>query len=275
MNISKKLEEIYLIEENSFIKDLYNKDMELFNEIIQESLVTKVKIDTLVKYTKKNLKNIENSLIDYGVDIKRIKRKSLNLATSLRSDLKKREDPDKIEKKIIKEGREIIKDEIILFKKNFDDKSLIEKILLSVVILILIIFLSYLGFSILSFFFGEFAAFIVFSIAIAPMIEEFGKRLAIHGKYPWLYTGIFSGLEMLGYVIGFMKMGGNILPYIILRLIAVLMHFSTTYVQKYFMDKKEQDINYTDMGYFLAILIHSSWNLLALIFNEELIAIVS
>jgi len=108
------------------------------------------------------------------------------------------------------------------------------------------------------------------------LVEESAKRLSIIHDHPWIYTGIFAGLELLQYVISLISAGGLLVPVLIVRLLALLMHFSTTFIQKYFKEKGEEkneqgmENNLEMIGYFLAIGIHVTWNIIGLIMNKKI-----
>lgn len=125
-------------------------------------------------------------------------------------------------------------------------------------------------------FFGPKIGHVILCLVVAPIIEESAKRFAVVEKYPWVYTGIFAGLEMLQYVIGIVASGGIFAAALIIRISALMMHFATTYIQKYFREKGETERskgienNLEMIGYFLAIGVHFTWNLVGLIFNKQI-----
>lgn len=282
--ITEKLESLYLTESSiEIINEYYNRDIQKLDELINEGFVQN-NIDKLTNSYNKNINTVKKVLIDHGINVNRIKSKGILLSKTFKNDIRNREKPEVIQSKIIKGVAKIVREEAISVKKEFDALELSEKIISSIFIFLIVLllntFLSLVG----AILFSPQIASILLALVIAPIIEESAKRLAIVQKYPWIYTGIFAGLELLQYVTSLISAGGMIVPILIIRLLALLMHFSTTFVQKYFREKEtektedEEGLEFKNkmdkIGYFLAIAIHVLWNTVSLIMNKKLEAFI-
>ena len=237
--------------------------------ILQEFNLKDVK-NKLINSYEKNIIVIQKVLKDYGIDTHKIKKEAVKLSQQIKIDVKNRKDPKLVANTIALAAKSIITSTANDIKKL----NLSSKIVASLLILISVIFVNtFLG-VIAAIIFGSFGRILLIAI-LGPIVEEFAKRLAILQKYPFIYTGIFAGFEFLQYVIGLMLGGsGNLTKIIFLRVLTLGMHFATTIIQKYFTDQKEERDKLPEYvsykGYFIALGVHSLWNILALIFNENL-----
>lgn len=274
--ITEKLNQLYFQESSiEIINEYYNRDIQKIEDLLEEGF-NQNKIDKLKDSYDKNIKIVKKILLDNGIDVSRIQNQGLLLGKTVKNDIKNREKPEVIQNKLIKGAAKIIKKEAISAKKSFEEKSLSEKITRSLIIFVIVLFLNTLFGGIFLSFLGEQVGMAVLVVVIAPLVEESAKRLSIIHDYPWIYTGIFAGLELLQYVISLISAGGLLVPVLIVRLIALLMHFSTTFIQKYFKEKGEEknkqgmENNLEMIGYFLAIGIHVTWNIIGLIMNKKI-----
>ncbi len=251
-----QINESYFQEANSFSKD---------------------KIDIAIKSYKKNIAVAEKILKDNGVNISEIKSKAKLIAKSFEKEIKlgyKNNIPP------LKIGEKISKKVGIEIKKSIKSikKSITTDIGNSIVLLIGLIFISMIAVALVApifFLLGIPKATMIFSVLIAaPLLEEFFKRMAIFEGYPWIYTGIFAGFEFFQYVIVAAIGGLSMGPFIIMRLAGVIMHFMSTTIQKYYYDKSKNDNESPEQevfnkkginGYYLAVLLHFTWNLMALL----------
>lgn len=274
--ITEKLNQLYFQESSiEIINEYYNRDIQKIEDLLEEGF-NQNKIDKLKDSYDKNIKIVKKILLDNGIDVSRIQNQGLLLGKTVKNDIKNREKPEVIQNKLIKGAAKIIKKEAISAKKSFEEKSLSEKITRSLIIFVIVLFLNTLFGGIFLSFLGEQVGMAVLVVVIAPLVEESAKRLSIIHDYPWIYTGIFAGLELLQYVISLISAGGLLVPVLIVRLVALLMHFSTTFIQKYFKEKGEEknkqgmENNLEMIGYFLAIGIHVTWNIIGLIMNKKI-----
>ncbi len=110
----------------------------------------------------------------------------------------------------------------------------------------------------LSIFIGLGTSFALVSITIAPILEEYLKRIAVNKGFPFLFAFVFSVIEFVGYGMLFIWMI-DIFLFVKLRLFATLMHFST--VTAMFLFKSSRTKKVTNAGYILAVIIHFAYNL--------------
>lgn len=274
--LTEKLNQLYFQESSiEIINEYYNRDIQKIEDLLEEGFIQN-KIDKLKDSYDKNIKIVKKILLDNGIDVSRIQNQGLLLGKTVKNDIKNREKPEVIQNKLIKGAAKIIKKEAISAKKSFEEKSLSEKIARSLFIFVIVLFLNTLFGGIFIGFLGSQVGIAVLAVVIAPLVEESAKRLSIIHDHPWIYTGIFAGLELLQYVILLISAGGLLVPVLIVRLIALLMHFSTTFIQKYFKEKGEEknkqgmENNLEMIGYFLAIGIHVTWNIIGLIMNKKI-----
>ncbi len=274
--LTEKLNQLYFQESSiEIINEYYNRDIQKIEDLLEEGFIQN-KIDKLKDSYDKNIKIVKKILLDNGIDVSRIQNQGLLLGKTVKNDIKNREKPEVIQNKLIKGAAKIIKKEAISAKKSFEEKSLSEKIARSLFIFVIVLFLNTLFGGIFIGFLGAQVGMVVLAVVIAPLVEESAKRLSIIHDHPWIYTGIFAGLELLQYVISLISAGGLLVPVLIVRLLALLMHFSTTFIQKYFKEKGEEknkqgmENNLEMIGYFLAIGIHVTWNIIGLIMNKKI-----
>lgn len=283
--ITEKLEMLYFNESHiEIINEYYTRDIQRLDNLINEGFIQN-NLDKITNSYNKNIDTVKKVLLDRGINVNRVKNKSLLVGKTFKNDIKNREKPEIIQKKIINSISKIIKEEAISAKKEFDVANLGEKITSSVFILLLVLIISSILGAISVSIFGSTTGTILIALVIAPFIEEYAKRVAIIQKYPWIYTGIFSGFELLAYTIGLVLKGGSIVPVIIIRLASLLMHFATTYVQKFFREKEggneDQDVDnmkfktkMDTIGYFLGLSIHILWNTMALLLDKKLLSFI-
>jgi hypothetical protein len=285
---SKKLNNLYLQEDCINIDEMYYKDLIKLETILEDGffsdLYSKFKkynkptksdptIDRLKKAYSINIDLVKKYLLKQGVDVEGIKIDSEKVAKSIKKDFNERKDPQVIQDKIVIGIKKIVKNELTTLKSSFVEKSLSEKVIYSIIMFLIVFCINTIIFTILNgILFGLGSILLV--VILGPIIEETAKRWAIKEDMPWVYTGIFAGLELIKYVFTLVEAGSLLIPTLILRISALMMHFSTTLIQKYFYDKDKEEGNIstenTEIGYILAIFIHVTWNVAAIIFNGPL-----
>lgn len=108
----------------------------------------------------------------------------------------------------------------------------------------------------------------------APLVEEGAKQISIRGKFATEFAVVFNMYEFSTYVLQ-MTMGGiNPIKAIKVRLFPVFMHLSTTIIQyisnnkdilkKLGLDKEEDADKISFIGNVIGVLIHCTWNFLAM-----------
>ena len=94
----------------------------------------------------------------------------------------------------------------------------------------------------------------IYCVILAPIVEEWFKRYTVTKNYQYIYTLVFAVIESCLFIIAF---GLSIIP---IRIVAILIHLTTTYIQTYY-HKKEK----LNLGYKLAVIFHSSYIFLLII----------
>ncbi len=243
--------------------------------ILNELKLNDFTIDKIQKSFKHNLKTSEDFLKNRGINIDIIKNEAKKLKSSFIDMMDSNINPEDASKKISSELSNFIIDNIKKFNIKPDEKqnpSLMKKLVLTYIILNIVVFLNTLFLTVMAegFFIPPEKAFALTAIVFAPIIEETGKAIALRSNFPYLYTGIFSFFEGLQYVIMLAVKGANIPLSILMRAVTVLMHFSTTIIQKYFYDKFGSESNMTKVSWVIAVLLHSGFNSLGLIYNNKI-----
>jgi hypothetical protein len=207
--------------------------------------INSINLNDVYKKSKHNLKIAKKVLKDYNLKIN-----FKSLAEKIKKDYNSSGDPKIVARRLVS----TINNEV---GQQIKEKSLPEKIGMSLLLVALLIAINTF---VAIFFTGiggpQFGLFIG-AVFCAPLIEEYAKRIAVLEKYPWLYTGIFAGIEFLLYAAS----GAAIIP----RLLVVLMHFMTTLLQKTFhtvgLELNNEYIG--KLGFFLAVMLHALNNLIA------------
>ncbi len=265
------------------------------SEIINEAIVN---FDKLQASSEKNLKTIKKFLIDHGVSLSYIKSNAKISSKIIKKGFDKGTNPEVLSKQIQNKVvtpmlKKVVKGSKIKEKiaeaeaetevNTGDELSVGEKILKSILIFVIIFFMNSIILNVVALIFGTAGvtltiggiplAVVLFSIIAAPIIEETAKKYAIDSKYPFIYTGIFAGLELVQYVlIAVFNPAISIGKFIIIRVMTLLMHFSTTLVMKYFKERGEETDNekMAKIGFIIAISIHVTWNTIAILLNPKL-----
>jgi len=248
-----------------------NQLQEHVSNLIIESKVSIAKMETSFK---KNIKATEKYLKDHKVNIGYIKSEAKKASNYINGQHKKGVPADKASKTIVNSiGKKTINKCISQIKKYTESLNipLSEKVIRSLGIFVSLLFMHTLIIAItgpiVGTLFGAQSVLIFSVVVLAPILEEYAKRYALLGNYPFIYTGIFSGIEAIMYITMMVSNGIPLASSLIIRAAALTMHFSTTLIQKHFHDKAissgEEGLSLT--GYYLGVAAHSMWNLLALI----------
>lgn len=238
--------------------------------IIIESKVT---VDKMEKSYKNNINVVEKYLKKYKVDINFIKTSAKKASQFISSQHKKgipakqtsRDMVQSIGKKTLSKVMAKIKSASVVMELDLNDK-----IIRSIGIFVVMFFMSSLLFSLANVIivplFGAKMAVAFSAVVLAPFIEEYAKRFALIKGHPFIYTGIFAGLEALLYIVAITAAGGTLAAAITVRAAALAMHFSTTYIQKLYHEKgkEDNDENKSLTGYYVAVGVHSLWNFLVI-----------
>lgn len=165
-------------------------------------------------------------------------------------------------------------------KARVDDMSLFGKIISSLFVLAVVVSLSYAALYFVENYLvwglttgrhsRQILSMAIMVAGVAPLIEEYGKRIAILKNYPWLYTGMFAALETGIYITKFSSAVG-LGTVLVGRALANMMHFATTAIQKWFADREKEKQIMRDpfgekqptvslTGYFAGVAAHAAWN---------------
>lgn len=105
---------------------------------------------------------------------------------------------------------------------------------------------------------------------VAPLVEETAKYISIRGGATKEYFIIFNVYEFLSYTTRMIFSGFNIIPTILIRLAAILMHGTTTTIQSTFNNLFPNDHSKRMIGLSIAIILHALWNFFGTIFEKDI-----
>jgi hypothetical protein len=241
---------------------------EHMSTIIIESKVTVSKMETSYK---NNINVVEKYLKKYKVDIGFIKSSAKKASQFISNQHKKGIPAKQTSKDMVQTiGKKTLSKVMAKVKSSSValDLDLSDKVIRSLGIFAIMLFMSTLLFglanTIIVPLFGAKMAVAFGAVVIAPFIEEYAKRFALIKGHPFIYTGIFGGIEALLYIIAITSSGGTLATALSLRAAALAMHFSTTFIQKLYHDKGKEDNDESKSltGYYVAVGVHSLWNFL-------------
>lgn len=222
---------------------------------------------------KNNLKVAKDFLKDKGISLSSIKSISNKFSPKIKKMMDSGLSPKEASSKI---SKDVSKEMITLLKKvKQSNPNMTQKIIGSVSIFTMLILSQSFIVGFLGGLISPEIAMRVAAVTLAPVFEEYAKRVAIRRKYPFVYTGIFAGVEFLMYVIDLVSRGANLPRTIIMRSITLLMHFSTTFIQKLIIDKYGIDSFAGRISWIIAVVIHSLFNILGIIYNREILELIS
>ena len=266
-----------LLLETQAFQDMISEmnDQEFSEQYLQEAFIN-ISEDKLEKARvagEKNIKVIGKVLKDYGINIEYIRIQS-NKAVKMMKNMFDQNVP--VEKASLKVLAVVGKSIYKKVAKSIKEKSLSKKIIMSLLVFAGVFFVSYVYSGIFvtvgimsnsyNFYMG------IFNCVIAPIIEEIGKRIAVKGKYPFVYVTIFSGLEFLLYYSKMVSLGISVPKIVLVRGLVVAMHFVTTAIQNHYYKKsiEKDDPKIQFNGFVIAVSIHMLYNFFALMYNKEI-----
>jgi hypothetical protein len=173
-------------------------------------------------------------------------------------------------------GKILKKDlEKIIIKKLGDTLNLNDQITYAIFLGMLIGIVNFMCMTFLTGIAGAKIGELITAVIIAPMVEELAKNNFIKEKMPWLGTGIVFSMEFFDYVLKAVSMGYSFVGIVLIRLVGLLFHFLTTYIQKSIMDIKSEERtffteNKAKIAWFTGVVMHASYNLLATIYSKEI-----
>lgn len=249
-----------------FLESKYlNYNQNEINTILLNEGLSDFKMPTIPKNFdfKKTYMDLNNNAYKYLNKFKITKAEINKLVLQVKSNFTSTKDPSKAAKDIITVSYEFVKSKLktktfiesIVENKN---QSITKKVILSIILTVVLTLIN--TFTVMLF--PPPIGYIIVCGLIAPIIEEYAKRIAIKEKMPWLYVSIFSGIELVVWVVQLVLIGMNPIQVILIRILPVMMHFYTTLIQKKWHDRSERkkDPHYSKVGFFIAVLIHMLWN---------------
>ena len=255
------------MDQNTLILESYLQTIQLEQFIEEFSIkdISSSMINKLKKSYVTNMKLTKQFLTDNGFNYQAIQKETTQVTKKFKTQLengtaKKEEITKAVSASIIK-----------LCKMNEKSTSFGQALYKSIILFLIVLFInSFLGVFAMALNAVVPAAGTIFlCCVVAPLTEETAKNISIKGKYPWVYTGLFSGLEALMYISQAAALGMTLPVAIVVRGMAMLFHFSTTIVQKHIMDEEKGDkkdydekLNKSALG--TGIVMHACWNAIAI-----------
>ena len=106
-------------------------------------------------------------------------------------------------------------------------------------------------------------------IFVSPLVEEYGKYISIKNNYTGTYFVVFNIFEFFGYIFNMLNIGIHLIPAIMIRSLAVMMHAITTYIQYHARKNSVNKDETSKMALLFAIIIHFFWNLGAVVISKS------
>jgi len=269
------------ISEKLITKSLNLADIEEFyREIDPNFNLNEAAIKDIGKDTKKRYKNYiawhkksEKILEKKGINTKKLSNDIKKVVATTSSKLKL-----SIKSNDIDEGTKNITEGLSKISQIFKEVLEVNEIKIgeSIVLLILVILVSSLLSNLAVAAFGIETGIIITTVVVAPLSEEYGKYLAIKNEADGSFLFVFNLVEFFSYLSSlFGSPIKAILKFGLVRGAAVLMHYVTTFFQKYFSyNNKTNDP--TLVGYGIGVFIHGLWNYMAITkWNKPLQAWIS
>lgn len=243
---------------------LFHEQQEILYENFLSDLAAKLKSQDFLKSISnklsnidisKKLKQIEHQLEQNNIDTNQIKK-------IINKNIKK------INIKNIKETSLKLKDNLLEIL-NEVKQTIPGKISLSIITLVFVLIIGYylspvvlhlgaqLGLS-------EKICSILPMIFISPLLEEYAKFISIKHSFTGEYFIAFNVFEFTAYIFIFLNLGIGLVPAIISRSLALMMHAITTYIQYKFRNEsknKDDEEHQSRIGLLAGIVIHFFWNL--------------
>lgn len=250
-----KVEQIYILD--SYLSHLQTPLTLVNEEFLSEGVISKLEHS----YTT-NMRIVKNILRDYKIDLSFVEKRAKLAAKnnikflerkdqkgSLKAwseELRKMLTSDKIKPILLKVARNVAISLAIVLAVYFLQVYIAESVLL----------IKFAGINMSPYLnivskTGAYLSVVV----LGPFIEELAKRIAILGKFPWIYTGMFAFGEFVYYIVQF-----STAPiFVLTRLGAVGLHFVLTAIQKSFHDlsltKDKKFLSY--VGFLIAFILHA------------------
>jgi hypothetical protein len=247
---------------------LYNSN-NINTILLQEGLID-FKLPNIPKNFnfKKSYNDIQNKSLSYLNKYKITKQDINKLISKIKKDYSSTNDPKKAADVVLNTSVDFIKERFKSNKEvNVKEDSFKFTLPQKVITAILITLVVYLINTFTMMLIPPPLGVIICVGFTAPIIEEYAKRLAIQSEMPWIFAGVFSGIEFFSYVFKYISIGVEPIQAIILRLSPIILHFYTTWFQKLYHDAsiRTNKPMLSKLGFFIAVFLHMFNNLIALI----------
>lgn len=237
---------------------LFDIKSNLNPEKLKDKIVSagKKKINDLNKLQKKHEKVLKDN--NYNVEeFKSIIKKSYSKHTP-----KIIEGIKTLDKKLITTS---ITNSAIEIKNNLKKRDLFDfnkdtptNVLISIGMVYIILIINTLFMAVVANIFGPIVGMLFLAIVCAPIVEEFGKYLAIKANIGPEFLLTFNIAEFSLYYVRMAAVGIPAATIFIIRLLPVLMHYATAWIQTEYQSKGKDGI-----GYIIGVLMHAIWNAMA------------
>jgi len=234
-----------------------------------EILLEKIDLTKLKSSFKKHLDIGEKILKKHKIPVNELKKTGKKIAKDIVAGYKKNIAPDKVAKKI---QSEIVKKVRKVAPK--ESLSLPKKVVIALIAIMVVIMVQISLMATIAMVFGGILgmspviAGSISAIILAPVTEEALKAYFIEMKMPWVGTGLFAGQEALLYIFTMVMAGMSFPMALLIRGLAVAMHFLTTYIQTKIRTKfpmEEQKEKGKFLGFLAGVGLHATWNAIAVL----------
>jgi len=268
-NTNDKLVEGYLnyVQQDFNLKDfvITEAQMETF---LSEAEVVGKKVNSYLEKVETKYKKL------YSISFESIKKLGKTQGKRLKTEFKKGTTPEELGKKIAKSSKDFIIAQAKKAVNSAKGLTITEKVAGGILAFMIIIFINTMLMTLLTGLLSPPVVTQVVAVVIAPMVEEAAKTYFIKIGMPWIGSSIVFGLEAIMYIMNLVMAGAKVSKVIILRLTALLVHFSTTYVQKKIIDKNGDESTSLYVAWACGVAIHASWNTLSLLLNDKIAQLI-
>jgi len=238
----------------------------------QEYIMEAITLDDINKFTK-NLNLVKKISAKYGIYENDIKKMVGDAQSKVRAMYDGGVSPEDAGKKFSLLLRKSFIKKLQQTRAKYGELRSHQKIGIALAGFVAILFTNtVIGLTLMSSPVGPVVAMRIVTIIVAPMVEEALKTFFIAKGMPWVGTSIVFGLELVKYMFDGMRAGLNVGKFLILRIAALLMHFTTTFVQKKIIDSADEETKSDAMfvAWITGFGIHMLWNLLGTVYNDEI-----
>jgi hypothetical protein len=241
-------------------------------EVLTEDLkkLTSSQLEKIKRGVSDTMKKLESSVESKGIRVSVVKQKAKKVAAKYAGKIKahqKRGTAPSVASKDI--SKELVKDAGNTIKsvvKSYSIMSMPEKILIAILAFLVVLYVNTLIITLVAIISqSPDVAVMVGLVIVAPLVEEAAKKYFAANDMPWVGTGIVFGLELVMDVVKMLMMGIGLGKALLLRAIGLLMHFTTQAIQV-----KGAEEDWAGTAYTISVLIHATFNFLALAFGKEI-----